>query len=149
MQALTMEHNVTAELKRRVERYRSSEDDMRAEVNLMNIDRENLNEEIQELKLRAEAAESKIDRERKIRQESDEKCERLMKIMIEYKVREEALVRQLKEKESVSKKAVEAFHGLRAECAMLLKTAASAAFDEDGAELDELQMKLGAMGAGL
>ena len=35
VQALAMENNVTAALRGRVERYRSSEDDMRAEVRIM------------------------------------------------------------------------------------------------------------------
>ena len=68
-----------------------------------------------------------------------------MQVMIEYKVREEALVRQLKEKETVARKAVEAFNGLRAECATLLKQAAGAAFDDDGGAADELQTKLEVM----
>ena len=89
--------------------------------------------------------EAKIDRERRLRAESDEKCDKLMQVMIEYKVREEALVRQLKEKENVARKAVEAFNGLRAECATLLKQAAGGAFEPDGGTGDDLQARLGDM----
>jgi chromosome segregation ATPase len=144
LQHLAMEEEITGELRRRVEAYRRSEDEMRASVNLLQIDKENLAEEHRELKLRAEAAEAKIDRERRLKQESDDKCERLMMGVIEYKMREEALVRQLKEKETVAKKAVEAFNGLRAECATLLKQAAGlSAPDLSGTEAgDALQAKL-------
>ena len=65
--------------------------------------------------------------------------------MTPIKVREEALVRQLKEKEAVANKAIVAFNALRAECATLLSTAAAAAFDNESEELSALQSKLKAM----
>lgn len=140
--ALSASRLTSEGLRERVQSFRVSEDAMRSELNLKELDKENLCEHLKQLKSRAEAAESKIDAERKARKGSEDKSDRLSQLMIGFKLREEALVRQLREKEGVARRAVDAFHGLRAECATLLGAAATAAFDEDGAELEALQSKL-------
>lgn len=142
VEALSVSNQSSTALRARLTGFRDSEDAMRAELNLALLDKQNLEEQMLQLKLRAEAAEAKIDEERSLRADAEDKTEKLSEKMIGFKLREDALVRQLREKEAVARRAVDAFHGLRAECATLLGAAATAAFDEDGTELQALQSKL-------
>eukprot|EP00658_Telonema_sp_P-2_P033992 TRINITY_DN24856_c0_g2_i1.p1 TRINITY_DN24856_c0_g2~~TRINITY_DN24856_c0_g2_i1.p1 ORF type:complete len:232 (+),score=72.23 TRINITY_DN24856_c0_g2_i1:279-974(+) len=139
---MATQQHAAAQTRTKFSHLRRAEDETRASTNLLQLDKQNLQEEVVQLRLRAESAEAKIDSERAARAQLDSKCDRLSELMLGYKLREEALVRQLQDKEATARRAVTAFHGLRAECAQLLGAAANAAFDEDGAELRVLQTKL-------
>ena len=92
IKAVAVARHTCEGLRHRVSSFRASEGSMRGELNLAQLDKENLADQMQQLKSRAEAAESKIDAERKLRQVSDDKCDRLSQLTIGFKLREEALV---------------------------------------------------------